>query len=237
MKAINFNNFNSVSNSTDGLMLNTFLMRLRNEFASAEVVESLKKMPGDFKVMIHVVPSGHGSTEAHLLSAVRQEIENTPGLSIDYEKVDPHHFIVHFVNSASAEDRIHPVHRTLDESDDDLSQYQVHSAAAEDMVVAPSELDLSVDDMDLDVYTTDAPLIEVSADDVYRGTISDKRYLNTFDDLTKNYRLISPREAMHYNNVSKRATPDDRFELWSNLNDIICVVKDNLTNKFWELKA
>lgn len=237
MKAFNFDNFNSVSNSTDGLMLNTFLMRLHQDFSSAEVVESLKKMPGDFKVMIHVVPAGHGSTEALILSAARQEMERTPGASIDYEKVDPHHFIVHFVNSAGAlEDRIHPVHKTLDESDEDLEQFVKQEVPTEDMVIAPTELDMSNDDSDLDVYTVNAPLIEVSADDVYHDTISDKRYLNTFDDLIRNYQMISPAEAMRYTNVHK-SNSGDRFELWTNLNDIICVVKDNLTNKYWELKS
>lgn len=234
MKAIDFNNFNSVSNPSDGLMLNTFLMNLRQDFSSAEVVESLKKMPGDFKVMIHVVPKSHGSSEAHILSAARKEMESAPGVSIDYEKVDSHHFIVHFINSNGAlEDRIHPVHTTLEE---ELDQYVKKEVPTEDIVVAPMELDMSSDDSDLDVYTVNTPLIEVSADDVYQGIISDKRYLHTFDDLTRNYRMISPAEAMQYSNVRKSST-GDRFELWHNLNDIICVVKDNLTNKYWELKA
>lgn len=237
MKAINFNNFQAVSSSTDGLILNTFLMRLQQDFASAEVVESLKKMPGDFKVMIHVVPNGHGSTEAQFLSAVRQELENTPGLSIDFDKVDPHHFIVHFVNaSASKEDRVHPVHALGESDNSDLDQY-VLQAPAEDIVVSPAELDMSSDDSDLDFYTVNTPLIEVSADSIYAGEISNKKYLHTFDDLTRNYRMVSADVAMQYNNVSKSETPDRRFELWSNLNDIICVVKDNLTNKYWELKS
>lgn len=235
MRALNIDNFNAVATSTDGLFLNSFLARLQEYFASASVVESLKKMPGDFKVIVAVNPKGHGSTEAHMLSAVRQEMEENANMSIDFEKVDGHHFIVHFVHQLNDEhSRIHPVHRTLDESD--LDQY-VTSQPVEDMVVSVDELDLSDEDnSDLDVYTVNEPLIEVS-DTHYTGTISDKSYLHTFDDLVTNYKLVQPQIAQQYTQVHKELTPDERFELWSNMNGIISVVKDNLTNKYWELKS
>lgn len=231
MRAINLDNFNAVATPTDGLFLNSFLTRLQEYFAAAQVVESLKKMPGDFKVMINVVPSGHGSSEAHVISAVRKEMEDNPGMSIECEKVDSHHFIVHFVHQANDEtSRVHPVHKTLDESD--LDQY-VAAKPVEDMVISANELDLSDGDDDLDIYTVNEPLIE----DMYKGVISDKRYLQTFDDLVNNYKLVNPEIAQQYTQVSKSSTPDGRFDLWSNINGIICIVKDNATNKYWELKS
>lgn len=238
MRALNYNNFNAVSCSADGVVLNAFLTRVQESLGSAEVVESIKKMPGDFKVMVHVSPTGHGSTEAAMLSACRQEMELEEGLSIDCEKVDAHHFLLHFVNPASSVgSRIHPLHQSLDESDE-LDQYTV-SEPHEDLLIAAPELDLSDDDhdADLDFYTVNEPLIEVSAIDMHQGTISDKNYLNTFDDLIRNYQLVSPAVAAEYRQTTKELSHDGTFELWYNLNGIISIVKDNRTNKFWELKA